>query len=54
MSVTYSSALVRFFKMSRGSPRKNPIRTRVRTMSILDPTPADFSKAERVTWKLIE
>lgn len=34
------------------SPKKKPIRARVRTMSILDPTPGVFSKAS--SWAAID
>lgn len=47
----HSSARVRFLVMIEWSPKKKPIRARVRTMSILDPTSGLFSKAS--SWAAI-
>ena len=42
---TYSSASERWDKIMSKSPKKKPMRTRVRTMSIREPIPAVFSNA---------
>jgi len=45
VEMTYSSALVRLEVIISWSAKKNPIRTRVKPMSILAPRPGVFSKA---------